>query len=53
MFTEFSIDDQVVATKGVDLGTMVVTGLSSHGYYVHVNASGITLTYPARDLKKA
>ncbi|PSW22256.1 hypothetical protein C9I98_03055 [Photobacterium sanctipauli] len=49
----FSIDDRVVATKGVDIGEMVVTGLSSDGFYVHVKAGDITLTYPAQDLQKA
>ncbi|MBV1839840.1 MULTISPECIES: hypothetical protein [Photobacterium] len=49
----FSIDEVVVATKGVDLGKMVVAGLSSGGYYVHVNVEGMTLTYPAKDLQKA
>ncbi|RJG48961.1 hypothetical protein [Motilimonas pumila] len=51
----FSIEDKVVATKGIDLGAMVVTGLSSGGYYVHVKSeeNNCTLTYPARDLKKA
>ncbi len=48
----FAIDD-VVVTKGIDLGQMVVTGLSSGGYYVHVKVDGMSLTYPARDLKKA
>ncbi|WP_156309815.1 hypothetical protein [Vibrio nereis] len=48
-----SIDDVVVATKGVDLGQMVVAGLSSGGFYVHVKAGEMTLTYPAKDLKKA
>ncbi|MCW1890485.1 hypothetical protein OK016_19720 [Vibrio chagasii] len=28
----FSVDDRVVATKGVELGEMVVTGLSAGGY---------------------
>ncbi|WP_167494637.1 MULTISPECIES: hypothetical protein [Vibrio] len=49
----FAIDDRVVATKGVDLGQMVVTGISGGGYYVHVKAGDITLTYPAQDLQKA
>lgn len=51
----FSIEDKVVATKGVQLGAMVVTGLSSGGFYVHVKSeeSNFTLTYPAADLKKA
>lgn len=49
----FSIDDVVVATKGVDFGQMTVTGLSSGGYYVHVKAGDLTLTYPAKDLQKA
>ncbi|MFA0439072.1 hypothetical protein BCU66_009575 [Vibrio sp. 10N.286.49.B1] len=49
----FAIDDLVVATKGVDLGQMVVVGTSAGGHYVHVKVDGATLTYPARDLKKA
>ncbi|PST92412.1 hypothetical protein [Photobacterium jeanii] len=49
----FAIEDKVVATKGVDLGVMIVTGLSGGGYYVHVKAGDKTLTYPAQDLKKA
>ncbi|MCW8333463.1 hypothetical protein J4N42_08505 [Vibrio sp. SCSIO 43135] len=49
----FSIEDVVVATKGIDLGEMVVTGLSAGGFYVHVKAGEMTLTYPAQDLKKA
>ncbi|WP_169739001.1 MULTISPECIES: hypothetical protein [Vibrio] len=49
----FAIDDIVVATKGVDLGKMVVTGLSGGGNYVHVKVDGMQLTYPAKDLKKA
>ncbi|WEM45804.1 hypothetical protein PTW35_22295 (plasmid) [Photobacterium sp. DA100] len=49
----FSVDDRVVATKGIELGEMVVTGLSSGGFYVHVTVNGMTLTYPVKDLKKA
>ncbi|MDN3717596.1 hypothetical protein AB4343_01775 [Vibrio breoganii] len=49
----FEIEDVVVATKGIDLGQMVVTGLSAGGHYVHVTVDGMTLTYPARDLSKA
>ncbi|ABU74268.1 hypothetical protein VIBHAR_06377 [Vibrio campbellii ATCC BAA-1116] len=49
----FSIGDVVVATKGIDLGEMVVTGLSSGGFYVRVQAGEATLTYPAKDVKKA
>ncbi|WP_164684161.1 hypothetical protein [Vibrio maerlii] len=49
----FSIDDRVVATKGVDNGEMVVVGLSAEGFYVHVRGEGVKLTYPAQDLKKA
>ncbi|EGR0695862.1 hypothetical protein EX461_24570 [Vibrio parahaemolyticus] len=49
----FSIGDVVVATKGVEQGEMVVTGLSSGGVYAHVKAGEKTLTYPAKDLKKA
>ncbi|WP_394246501.1 hypothetical protein [Vibrio profundi] len=49
----FAIDDLVIATKGVDLGQMVVTGISAGGSYVHVKAGDITLTYPAKDLNKA
>ncbi|WP_198160208.1 hypothetical protein [Photobacterium sp. J15] len=50
----FEVDDQVVATKGADLGPMVVTGLSGGGFYVHVKTSDQhTLTYPAKYLKKA
>ncbi len=49
----FSIDDEVVATKGIDLGTMVVIGVSSGGFYTHVKAGDATLTYPTKDLKKA
>lgn len=49
----FKIDDVVVATKGIDLGQMVVVGLSSGGYYVRVSVDGMSLTYPAADLKKA
>ncbi len=49
----FSIGDVVVATKGIDLGEMVVTGLSSGGFYVRVQAGEETLTYPAKDVKKA
>lgn len=48
-----SIDDVVVSTKGVDLGQMVVVGLSGGGFYVHVKAGEMTLTYPLKDLKKA
>lgn len=50
----FSVDDRVVATKGVELGEMVVTGLSAGGGYVHVTTveGAMTLTYPAQDLKK-
>ena len=51
----FSVDDRVVTTKGVELGEMVVTGLSAGGYYVHVKTveSALPLTYPMQDLKKA
>ncbi len=49
----FAVDDVVVATKGADYGQMVVTGLSGGGFYVHVKADNATLTYPAKDLKKA
>ncbi|MEZ8018964.1 hypothetical protein AB4393_06115 [Vibrio splendidus] len=51
----FSVDDRVVATKGVELGEMVVTGLSAGGGYVHVTTveGAMTLTYPTQDLKKA
>lgn len=49
----FAIDDQVVATKGVELGPMVVTGQSSGGNYTHVQVDGYKLTYPTRDLKVA
>lgn len=49
----FSVNDVVVATKGIDLGQMVVTGLSAGGSYVHVTVDGMKLTYPAKDLKKA
>lgn len=51
----FSVDDRVVATKGVELGEMVVTGLSAGGYYVHVTTveGAMPLTYPMQDLKKA
>ena len=51
----FSIEDRVIATKGIELGEMVVTGLSSGGFYVHVSTieGGLTLTYPMQDLKKA
>ncbi|NVC94765.1 hypothetical protein FC650_14160 [Vibrio natriegens] len=45
--------EEVVATKGVDLGKMVVRGVSSGGYYTHVKAGEATLTYPTKDLKKA
>ncbi|PFG58321.1 hypothetical protein ATG66_0863 [Vibrio sp. ES.051] len=48
----FLIGDVVVATKGIDLGEMIVTGLSSGGFYTHVKAGEKTLTYPAQDLKK-
>jgi len=49
-----SVDDRVVATKGVELGEMVVTGLSAGGYYVHVTTleGAVPLTYPMQDLKK-
>lgn len=53
VFNMFSVDDVVVATKGVDLGQMVVVGLSSGGAYVHVKVDGMSLTYPVRDVKKA
>ncbi len=49
----FSIDDVVVATKGIDLGEMIVTGVSGGGSYVHVKVDGMALTYPTKDLKKA
>lgn len=51
----FSVDDRVVATKGVELGEMVVTGLSAGVYYVHVTTveGAMPLTYPMQDLKKA
>ncbi len=49
----FSIDDVVVATKGIELGEMTVTGISAGGFYIHVTVDGMTLTYPAQDLKKA
>jgi poly(3-hydroxybutyrate) depolymerase len=49
----FAIEDVVVATKGIDLGKMVVTGLSAGGFYVRVEVDGMTLTYPAKDLQKA
>ncbi|MGF1684178.1 hypothetical protein L4D09_15455 [Photobacterium makurazakiensis] len=49
----FAVDDLVVATKGVDLGQMVVTGTSGGDFYVHVKAGDKKLTYPAQDLKKA
>ncbi|WP_423840638.1 hypothetical protein ONE56_17930 [Vibrio mytili] len=49
----FSIGDEVVATKGVDLGKMVVSGVSGGGAYTHVKANGAVLTYPTRDLRKA
>jgi len=49
----FAIDDLVVATKGIDLGQMIVSGLSAGGFYVHVKVDGMSLTYPMRDLKKA
>lgn len=49
----FAIDDVVVATKGVELGPMIVVGLSAGGYYAHVLVNGMTLTYPSLDLKKA
>lgn len=51
----FSVDDRVVATKGVELGEMVVIGLSAGGGYVHVTTvegAIMTLTYPAKTLKK-
>ncbi|MGF1689849.1 hypothetical protein [Photobacterium kagoshimensis] len=48
----FELDDQVVATKGVDLGVMVVTGFSGGGFYTHVKVDGMALTYPTKDLKK-
>lgn len=55
VFKMFSIEDRVVATKGIELGEMVVTGLSAGGFYVHVTTieGGFTLTYPMQDLKKA
>lgn len=53
VFNMFSIGDEVVASKGIDLGKMVVTGTSGSGFYTHVNAGGKTLTYPTKDLKKA
>ncbi|MDA0147891.1 MULTISPECIES: hypothetical protein [Vibrio] len=49
----FSIGDLVVATKGIELGQMEVTGFSSGGFYVHVLVNDMSLTYPAKDLKKA
>ena len=49
----FAVDDVVVATKGADFGQMVVVGLSGGGHYVHVTVDSMTLTYPAKDLKKA
>lgn len=49
----FSLEDVVVATKGKDFGEMTVVGLSSGGYYIRVSVDGMTLTYPAQDLKKA
>ncbi|MDN3613248.1 MAG: hypothetical protein ACPG5L_16145 [Vibrio gallaecicus] len=49
----FSIDDVVVATKGIELGEMTVTGISAGGFYIHVTVDGMALTYPAQDLKKA
>ncbi|MDV6249751.1 hypothetical protein [Vibrio sp. EA2] len=49
----FSIGDEVVATKGVDLGKMVVTGVSGGGAYTHVKVEGAALTYPTKDLQKA
>ncbi len=49
----FSIGDVVVATKGIDLGEMVITGLSSGGFYLRVQACEATLTYPVKDVKKA
>ena len=49
----FAEEDRVVATKGIELGEMVVTGISSGGFYIHVKVDGMTLTYPAQDLKKA
>ncbi|BDR15074.1 hypothetical protein [Vibrio sp. STUT-A11] len=49
----FSIGDEVVATKGIDLGKMVVTGVSGGGAYTHVKTDGAALTYPTKDLQKA
>lgn len=49
----FAIDDVIVATKGVELGQMVVVGISSGGAYIHVQVGGMSLTYPVKDLKKA
>ncbi|EGA68766.1 hypothetical protein VISI1226_10562 [Vibrio sinaloensis DSM 21326] len=49
----FAIDDVVIATKGIELGQMVVVGISSGGAYIHVRVDGMTLTYPVKDLKKA
>ncbi|CAK4075562.1 hypothetical protein OH458_14640 [Vibrio sp. MarTm2] len=49
----FSIDDVVVATQGIDLGQMVVVGISSGGAYIRVSVDGMTLTYPVKSLKKA
>lgn len=53
VFNMFSIGDVVVSIKGIDLGKMVVTGLSGGGFYTHVKAGEKTLTYPSQDLKKA
>jgi hypothetical protein len=49
----FAIEDVVFATKWIDLGKMVVTGLSAGGLSVRVEVDGMTLTYPAKDLQKA
>ncbi|MEH0664680.1 hypothetical protein H4F18_04255 [Vibrio scophthalmi] len=49
----YAIGDVVVATKGKDFGPMTVYGLSSGGFYVHVKADGLMLTYPAKDLQIA
>ncbi len=43
----FSIGDVVVATKGIDLGEMVVTGLSSGGFYTHVKAGEKNTNLPS------
>ncbi|EDP59527.1 hypothetical protein AND4_10234 [Vibrio sp. AND4] len=53
VFNMFSIGDVVVATKGIDLGKMIVKGLSSGGFYARVQAGEATLTYPTKDIKKA